>query len=168
MTAELIPLAPGLSVAGQLDRADIDALARKGVRTIINNRPDDEDAGQLPAAKAQKLAEAQGIAYHHIPITAASLSRADVDAFAAALDASPLPVVAHCRRRDPLDLVVGAHTTARRRRAAGVNRRGGAPRDRHRGVARGCGKASLTFGRAVSATVCRRARKCATRPQSRE
>jgi sulfide:quinone oxidoreductase len=97
MTAELIPLAPGLSVAGQLDRADIDALARNGVRTIINNRPDDEDAGQLPAAEAQKLAEAQGIAYHHIPITAASLSRADVDAFAAALDAAPQPVVAHCR-----------------------------------------------------------------------
>jgi sulfide:quinone oxidoreductase len=90
-------LAPGLSVAGQLDRADIDALARNGVRTIINNRPDDEDAGQLPAAEAQKLAEAQGIAYHHIPITAASLSRADVDAFAAALDAAPQPVVAHCR-----------------------------------------------------------------------
>jgi sulfide:quinone oxidoreductase len=97
MTAELIPLAPGLSVAGQLDRADIDALARNGVRTIINNRPDDEDAGQLPAAEAQKLAEAQGIAYHHIPITAASLSRADVEAFAAALDAAPQPVVAHCR-----------------------------------------------------------------------
>lgn len=97
MTAELIPLAPGLSVAGQLDRADIDALARNGVRTIINNRPDDEDAGQLSAAEAQKLAEAQGIAYHHIPITAASLSRADVDAFAAALDAAPQPVVAHCR-----------------------------------------------------------------------
>jgi sulfide:quinone oxidoreductase len=97
MTAELIPLAPGLSVAGQLDRADIDALARNGVRSIINNRPDDEDAGQLSAAEAQKLAEAQGIAYHHIPITAASLSRADVDAFAAALDAAPQPVVAHCR-----------------------------------------------------------------------
>jgi uncharacterized protein (TIGR01244 family) len=56
MTAELIPLEPGLSVAGQLDRADIDALARTGIRTIINNRPDDEDAGQLPAAEARKLA----------------------------------------------------------------------------------------------------------------
>ncbi len=98
MTTELLPLAPGLSVAGQLDRADIDALGRAGVRTIINNRPDGEDPGQLSAAEARKLAEAQGIAYHYIPITAASLSRADVDAFAAALDAAaPQPVVAHCR-----------------------------------------------------------------------
>ena len=35
--------------------------------------------------------------YHHIPITAQSLSRADVDAFAATLRAAPAPIVAHCR-----------------------------------------------------------------------
>jgi uncharacterized protein (TIGR01244 family) len=67
------------------------------VRTIVNNRPDDEDPGQLPAAEARRLAEAHGIAYHHIPVTAASLSRADVDAFAAVLGSAPQPVVAHCR-----------------------------------------------------------------------
>jgi uncharacterized protein (TIGR01244 family) len=98
----LIPLAPGrdvpgISVTGRLDRADIDALAQAGVRTIINNRPDDEDPGQLPAAEARQRAAAQGLAYHHIPITAASLSRADVDAFAAALKSAPGPIVAHCR-----------------------------------------------------------------------
>ena len=97
MTAELFPLAPGLSVAGRLDRADIDALARAGVRTIVNNRPDGEDPGQLPAAEATQLAAAHGIAYHHIPITAATLTRGDVDAFAATLRDAAQPVVAHCR-----------------------------------------------------------------------
>jgi uncharacterized protein (TIGR01244 family) len=97
MAPQLFPLAPGLSVAGRLDRADIDALAEAGVRTIINNRPDGEDAGQLPAAEARRIAEAHGIAYHHIPITAASLSRSDVDAFAAVWRDAPAPVVAHCR-----------------------------------------------------------------------
>lgn len=97
MTAELIPLAPGLNVAGRLDRGDIEELARAGVRTIINNRPDGEDPGQLPAGDARKLAEAHGIAYHHIPVTAASLTKADVDAFAATLRDAPEPVVAHCR-----------------------------------------------------------------------
>ena len=43
MSAQLFPLSPGVSVAGRLDRADIDALAAAGVRTIINNRPDGED-----------------------------------------------------------------------------------------------------------------------------
>ena len=97
MSAQLLPLAPGVSVAGGLDRADIDALAGAGVCTIINNRPDGEDPGQLPAAEARRIAETHGIAYHHIPITAATLSRADVDAFAAVLRDAPAPVVAHCR-----------------------------------------------------------------------
>jgi uncharacterized protein (TIGR01244 family) len=97
MAPQLFPLAPGLNAAGRLDGSDIDALAAAGVRTIINNRPDDEDPGQLPAADARRIAEAHGIAYHHIPVTAATLSRADVEAFAAALRDAPAPIVAHCR-----------------------------------------------------------------------
>ena len=97
MSPQLVSLRPGLSVTGGLHRPDIEALARLGVRTIVNNRPDDEDQGQLSAAEARRLAEAHGLVYHHIPITAATLSRADVDAFAAALRDAPTPVVAHCR-----------------------------------------------------------------------
>jgi uncharacterized protein (TIGR01244 family) len=93
----LVPLAPELSAAGKLDRDDIEALARAGVRTIVNNRPDGEDPGQLRAAEARHIADALGIAYHHIPVTAATLSRADVDAFAAVLSAAEQPVVVHCR-----------------------------------------------------------------------
>ena len=93
----LVPLTPELSAAGKLDRDDIEALARAGVRTIVNNRPDGEDPGQLPAAEARRIADALGIAYHHIPFTAATLSRADVDAFAAVLSSAEQPVVVHCR-----------------------------------------------------------------------
>ena len=93
----LAELAPGLSAAGKLDRGDIDALAAAGVRTIVNNRPDDEDPGQLPAAEARRIAQSHGIAYHHIPVTAATLSRDDVDAFAGVLASAPQPIVVHCR-----------------------------------------------------------------------
>jgi uncharacterized protein (TIGR01244 family) len=93
----LAELAPGISAAGKLDRSDIDALARAGVKTIVNNRPDGEDPGQLPAAEARRLAEEHGILYHHIPVTAASLSKADVEAFAEVLKTAPQPIVAHCR-----------------------------------------------------------------------
>jgi uncharacterized protein (TIGR01244 family) len=93
----LAELAPGIAAAGKLDRNDIEALAEKGVRTIVNNRPDGEDPGQLPAAEARQAAEAHGIAYHHIPFVAATLTRADVDAFAAVLASAPQPIVVHCR-----------------------------------------------------------------------
>ena len=72
MAPQLVPLGPGFSVSGRLDRSDLEALARAGVRTIINNRPDGEDPGQLPAAEARRIAELHGLIYHHIPITAAT------------------------------------------------------------------------------------------------
>jgi uncharacterized protein (TIGR01244 family) len=97
MVPELISLMPGLEVTGRLDRSDLEALARAGVRTIVNNRPDGEDPGQLDAADARRIAEALGLDYHHIPITVQSLSRADVEAFAAVLREAPAPIVAHCR-----------------------------------------------------------------------
>ena len=93
----LMPLVSGLSAAGALGRDDIDALAASGVKTIVNNRPDGEDPGQLPAAEARRLAESHGMAYHHIPMTAATLTRADVDAFAAVLKSGEHPMVVHCR-----------------------------------------------------------------------
>jgi sulfide:quinone oxidoreductase len=93
----LAELAPGLSAAGNLGRADIEALADQGVCTIVNNRPDDEDPGQLPAAEARRIAEARGLAYHHIPVTAATLTRGDVDALEAVLRDAAQPVVLHCR-----------------------------------------------------------------------
>ena len=93
----LAALAPDVSAAGKLDRADIEALAASGVRTIVNNRPDGEDPGQLPADEARLLADSCGIAYHHIPVTAASLTRSDVDAMAAVLAKAERPIVLHCR-----------------------------------------------------------------------
>ena len=93
----LAELAPGICAAGNLDSDDIEALARRGVRTIVNNRPDGEDPGQLSAAEARQLAEAHGIDYHHIPFTAATLTRGEVDAFAQVLASAPQPLVVHCR-----------------------------------------------------------------------
>jgi uncharacterized protein (TIGR01244 family) len=93
----LAALAPGVSAAGKLDRADIEALADAGIRTIVNHRPDGEDPGQLAAEEARRVAEARGIAYHHIPMTAASLTRGDVDAVEAVLARGERPIVLHCR-----------------------------------------------------------------------
>jgi uncharacterized protein (TIGR01244 family) len=93
----LMNLAPGLTATGALSRDDIEALAASGVKTIINNRPDGEDQGQLPADEGRRLCAAHGIAYHHIPFVGATLTSADIDAFDAVLKNATEPVVAHCR-----------------------------------------------------------------------
>jgi uncharacterized protein (TIGR01244 family) len=93
----LMELTPGVTAAGGLTRDNIEALADAGTKIIVNNRPDGEDPGQLDAAEARKLCEARGIAYHHIPFVAATLTRAQVDEFAKVLKEAAGPLVAHCR-----------------------------------------------------------------------
>lgn len=93
----LMQLSPGLTAAGGLSADNIEALAASGVKTIVNNRPDNEDPGQLPADEARKLCAAHGIAYHHIPFVNATLTAADVDAFEKVLMSGSHPMVAHCR-----------------------------------------------------------------------
>jgi uncharacterized protein (TIGR01244 family) len=93
----LMELSPGLTAAGALTADNIEALAAAGVKTIVNNRPDNEDPGQLPAEDARALCAAHGIAYHHIAFVNATLTRDHIDAFEKVLMSGSHPMVAHCR-----------------------------------------------------------------------
>ena len=85
------------AVAPQVTAADIADLAREGVKTLINNRPDGEERDQLSSADARAQAEKLGLRYVNLPVRTDTISAADVDAFARALKLSPKPIVAHCR-----------------------------------------------------------------------
>ncbi len=87
-----------LFVTGQLQANDFANLAEQGFKTIINNRPDDEEAGQLPQQKAAKLAADLGMAYHYLPMANGQPLPANlVDEFRSAHQAAEGPVLAHCR-----------------------------------------------------------------------
>jgi uncharacterized protein (TIGR01244 family) len=86
-----------LSVAGQISKDDIAGLAKAGVATIINNRPDNEEPGQLTAADAEAEAKKHGIDYRYLPVTTNAITRAQVAEFDKLLLRSPKPVLAHCR-----------------------------------------------------------------------
>jgi sulfide:quinone oxidoreductase len=94
---QLMELSPGLTAAGGLSADNLEALAAAGVKTIINNRPDNEDPGQLPADEARKLCAAHGIAYHHIAFVNATLTHDHIEAFEKVLMGGSHPMVAHCR-----------------------------------------------------------------------
>jgi sulfide:quinone oxidoreductase len=97
MALEIRPLVDGIAVAPQIDLADIAAIQAAGYRTIINNRPDGEEAGQPTAADAGQFARSLGLVYIHQPVVGATLGHASAAAFAEAIAASPGPVLAHCR-----------------------------------------------------------------------
>ena len=62
------PLSPRVSAASQLHAEDVAALAAQGFASIINNRPDDEEAGQPSSAEIEAAALAAGLSYLHAPM----------------------------------------------------------------------------------------------------
>lgn len=93
----IVRVTPSLSVSPQPEPSTSDDLDRQGFTTVINNRPDNEDAAQPGSAAEERAAQAAGLAYHHIPVTGGSIAVNDVRAFRAVLAASPGPVLAHCK-----------------------------------------------------------------------
>ena len=86
-----------VAVAPQIDPADLAQIKAAGFVAIVNNRPDDEEAGQPSGAAVQAAAEAAGLAYLAIPVTHAGFSHPQLYAMAAALAAAQGPVLAYCR-----------------------------------------------------------------------
>jgi uncharacterized protein (TIGR01244 family) len=91
------PITDTLSVAGQITREDIAAFAKDGYGTIINNRPDGEEPGQLSHEDAAAEAARHGLEYRYIPVLTNTITRRDVVAHQHAALRGPQKVLAHCR-----------------------------------------------------------------------
>jgi sulfide:quinone oxidoreductase len=88
----VLELAPQVFVSGQLFATDVAILARQGVRSIVNNRPDGEAPGQPASADLASAAEEQGVAYLHFPIEPGPIAPEVIDAFAKVCDQLERPV----------------------------------------------------------------------------
>jgi uncharacterized protein (TIGR01244 family) len=114
-------------VAGQIRAEDVAGLAGKGIRMIVNNRPDGEDPGQPPGSEIEAAARAAGIGYRWIPV-AQGLSPKQVGEMAKALAEGP--ALAFCRSGTRSTYLwalarsqagVGAETIVRQAAAAGYD-----------------------------------------------
>ncbi len=92
-----LELAPDVYVCGQLFEHDLQLVARQGVRSIMNNRPDGETMGQPLSADLADVAEELGITYVHFPVVPRSITKEDVEAFAKACDELERPLLIFCR-----------------------------------------------------------------------
>jgi uncharacterized protein (TIGR01244 family) len=90
-------LSEKLSISSQPSIDDIQSLRHEGFSTIINNRPDNEEPGQPGTETEAQEAKHCKLSYSFIPVTAASITEADVRAFQRAVDESEGPVLAHCQ-----------------------------------------------------------------------
>jgi len=94
---QTIKVSDQFSVAKQPEAPAYAELAAQGFTTLINNRPDGEDAAQPGTVREAMAAGEAGLAYVHIPVSMGSIREADVRRFQAVLQASGGPVVAHCK-----------------------------------------------------------------------
>ena len=93
----LAALTDDLYVASQLQAADVAQLADLGVKHLICNRPDNEEAGQLNLAEIETIAAEHGMDVAYVPITMNGLSMDDVQAFGAWYAQDAAPKAAYCR-----------------------------------------------------------------------
>jgi uncharacterized protein (TIGR01244 family) len=84
-------------VSPQIEPEDLAEAAAQGVRLVINNRPDDEEAGQPAGQVIANAAEQAGLSYCAIPVTHAGFSHGQVEAMVQALEQAEGPVLAYCR-----------------------------------------------------------------------
>ena len=94
---DIRPIDDRISVAPQIDPADIAAIKAAGFVAIVNNRPDDEQPGQPTGDAIRAAAEDAGLAYTAIPITHAGFAMPQVTAMIDALNNANGPVLAYCR-----------------------------------------------------------------------
>lgn len=92
----MIAISETVRLCGQLSAADVHALAGDGIRTIINNRPDDEMPFQVKSDVLAEAAQSAGISYIHIPMSG-GISPDMISASEAAYADATGPVVAFCK-----------------------------------------------------------------------
>lgn len=88
-------ISSGQYVSGQIDVRSIEDLVAAGVRFVVNNRPDGEEAGQPTSDQSAKAAAAAGLGYAHLPM-AGGLDMETI-ADARALLANGEPILLYCR-----------------------------------------------------------------------
>ena len=86
-----------LTVSGQLTADDLDALAARGVKTLICNRPDGEGGDQPGFKELEAKAAELGIQCHYLPVVSGRVTDEDAAAFGELLAAQTEAVHAYCR-----------------------------------------------------------------------
>lgn len=90
-------LSSEFSVSPQISIDDVAHAAKLGFRSIICNRPDGEETGQLSSAPIASAAASASLGFAYVPAQSGAITGNDVAAMSRALKNLPGPVLAYCR-----------------------------------------------------------------------
>lgn len=86
-----------LAVASQISVADLAAAKQAGFNSIVNNRPDYEEANQPTNQQIEQAARELGLDFHYLPIVSGQLLDSNISDFRQLLPNLRLPVLMYCR-----------------------------------------------------------------------
>lgn len=86
-----------ITISGQITAADVAELAKQGVKSIVNNRPDCEEAGQPTSQEIAAACQEHNIAYAHIAFAGGMMDMNHVQAFADFFNSTERPLHMFCR-----------------------------------------------------------------------
>lgn len=86
-----------VTISGQLTTADVEQLAKAGIKTIINNRPDGEEVGQPTSDEIAAVCKQYDIKYRQIAFAGGMMDMNHVQAFADFYNDSQRPIHIFCR-----------------------------------------------------------------------
>jgi sulfide:quinone oxidoreductase len=128
--ARIVQLEKNVFVASQLTEADFAEIAARGIRSVVNNRPDGEADDQLHSTQAEAAARRHGLAFHHAPVTNYDVTEdAPVDTQTRLIADLPGPILFYCRTGNRSSILwaqasaarLGAETVLDRAAAAGFD-----------------------------------------------
>ena len=86
-----------LYISAQLTQNLIEQASKDGIKTIINNRPDQEEVNQPLSDELEKKALELGLHYAHLPVNPGEFTHEDAKKFVQILEQNPAPYLAFCR-----------------------------------------------------------------------
>ncbi len=90
-------LSPRFFVSEQITTTDLGVASAQGIKTIINNRPDDEAQGQPRSADLAAAAAELGMQFVHLPVVAGKITDENIDQFERAYRTLQGPILMYCR-----------------------------------------------------------------------
>ncbi|EJF84983.1 TIGR01244 family sulfur transferase [Bartonella rattimassiliensis] len=89
---------PDIFIGAQISIEDIKTLAQAGFKTIICNRPDNEEPHQPSFSSIKTVANEYGIEAYHIPISPPTIEKSDIETMQTILKTASFPLFAYCYR----------------------------------------------------------------------
>lgn len=97
-----------ITISGQITVDDVKALAEQGYKTLVNNRPDGEEADQPTSDAIKAAATEHGIIYAHIPFSSGMLEMRHVQEFADFFNRTERPLHIFCRSGNRSSIILQA------------------------------------------------------------